>query len=105
MLRTTFAGSGGPGGSEKVEKSSETAPESQNSRKSKTAQRAFLNPQNVFWVLPERIRIDPRMIPAVSGNFHFSTKIDQILSKFDLAVDDFGDRQEKGEQKSKDLYK
>jgi len=45
------------------------------------------------------------MILVVSGSFRNVPKIDQNESKFDLAVDGFGDRQEKGEQKSKDLYK
>ena len=89
--------SGRSSGSEKVEKSPKTVPESQNSGKPKTAPRAFLNPQNFFWMLPERIRIVPGMILVVSGNLRNVPKIDQNLSKFDLAVDGFGDRQEKGE--------
>ena len=40
-------------GSEKVEKSSETAPKSQNSGNLKPDPKAFLNPSDVLWMLPE----------------------------------------------------
>ena len=63
--------------------------------KPKTAPRTFLSPQNVFWVLPERIRIVPGLILVVAVIVRNVPKIDQNLSKFDLAVDGFGDRQEK----------